>query len=297
MSGGGNIDPLSLIKRFSDEEKSLSSELFLAPYVPGAKIKVKVQSIVYELEVVDAGPLSRQGGFGLFQITRPGKVRLVEVASRNQVDAYLKMLPRITLVLIGEFDHHWWGVQANPSDSRFKLAEPVPILLAERVTAMEQVYARFDGSSFWYQAANRRRDPLIARHLREAMDTAVAPTKVRVSGAAPSELLAYRIVYADRFPNQNIQRPRTDLERLRDALTHAGARLDAYWAQGNDVMRVRYVIDGHTHSADVRINDLTVVSAGVCLSGRDRDFDLTSLVGVMRELHDRGGADHDDEYD
>lgn len=297
MSGGGNIDPLSLIKRFSDEEESLSSELFLAPYVPGAKIKIKVQGVIYELEVVDAGPLSRQGGFGLFQVTEPGKARLVETANRNQVDAYLNLLPRITLVLIGEFEHHWWGVQANPSDSRFRLTEPVPIRLTERVTAMEQIYARFDGSSFWYHGANRRRDPIIARGLREAMDKGSVPEEVKVSGAAPSELLAYRIVFADRYPGHSAPRPRTDLERLRDALTHSGARLDAYWAQGNDVMRVRYVIDGHSHSADVRINDLTVVSAGVCLSGRDRDFDLTSLVGVMRELHDGRGAHHDDEYD
>lgn len=299
MSGGG-VDPLSLIKRFSADEKNLSSELFLSPCVPGGKINVKLKGAVYELRVVDSGPLVNGCGFGLFQVTQPGQARCVERASRSQIDAYLKLLPRVNMVLAAEFQSLWWGLQLNTSDTRLILREPVPIRLTERSASFQAVHARFDGASFWYHGENRRRDPNIARKLREALDGDLAPDAVRVSGATPPELLAYKILYFDKHPSElrdQHLRNRSDIDRIRDALAHLGARLDAHWnneEQGSIV--VRYVVDDQTHTANIRVNDLSVVSSGICLSGRDQDFDLTSLVGVMRQYHGRLNGDAD-QYD
>lgn len=293
MSGGG-VDPLSLIKRFSADEKNLSSELFLSAYVPGGNIRVKLKGVVYELSVVDSGPLGTSSGFGLFQVTEPGKAKCVERASRAQIDAYLKLLPRVNMVMVAEFERLWWGVLANTSDTRFSFSEPMPVRLTERIASFQPVYARFDGASFWYHSDDRRRDPAIARKLREALDSDVNPDEVRVSGASPSELLTYRILFFDKHPTAQrdmSRRNRTDQERLRDALAHAGARLDAIWDTGQEgAVTVRYEVDGQTHTSSIRLDDLSVVSSGICLSGRDQDFDLTSLVGVMREA--RGGR-HD----
>ena len=38
---------------------------------------------------------------------------------------------------------------------------------------------------------------------------------------------------------------------------------------------------GQRHTSAIGKGDLTVISSGICLSGRARDFDLQSLVGVM----------------
>jgi hypothetical protein len=70
--------------------------------------------------------------------------------------------------------------------------------------------------------------------------------------------------------------------RIARSLSHSGGQLVSYIERG-DVYTVTYRFGDRTHTSTVRTNDLSVVTSGICLSGQDNDFDLTSLVGVMRE--------------
>jgi hypothetical protein len=72
--------------------------------------------------------------------------------------------------------------------------------------------------------------------------------------------------------------------RLRAALTLGGAQLIGYESAG-DCLRVTWERAGQ-RSVTLIAQDLSVVSAGICLSGEDSRFDLTSIVGVMGEAPD-----------
>jgi hypothetical protein len=75
--------------------------------------------------------------------------------------------------------------------------------------------------------------------------------------------------------------------RLRESLSHAGAQLVDY-LERSDSFRVTFTVGGRQYTSSVNKNDLTVQAAGICLSGEDQKFDLSSLVGVLREGSDSG---------
>jgi hypothetical protein len=77
-------------------------------------------------------------------------------------------------------------------------------------------------------------------------------------------------------------------ERLQKALGHAGAELVEF-LERKDNYRITYTIDGRQHVSAVDKAGLGVEVAGICLSGHDRQFDLASLVGVIREAEGAGG--------
>jgi hypothetical protein len=240
---------------------------------------VRVEGVVYEMTVEDR----RFEGWGLFRMSSPGRARLVETASMSLVTNYLKLFPRKRFVLIDKFDDHWFALAASTSDSRFSLDRPVPIrLLAGNAAAsFDSINARFDGAAFWFEGIERRRDPVVARTLRQELEKKVDPDRVHCKGMTSQERLVYKILYLQRY---SAEIPVDDRTRIAEALRHADATLDSFWFEGN-VATVRFMVDGHMHTVQIDPRTMTAYSAGVCLSGRDTDFDLTSLVGVLRQAH------------
>lgn len=284
-----HLDPLAMINRLAAEEERVLSRSFVAPVVRGRQVSVRVDGIAYTMSVVER----EFEGWAVLKPAAPKQATVCGAASLEQIKTYLNLLPRFRLVLLEEFDHQLWSLQAHTADSRAQISGPIAIQLAQRPSRFETVCARFDGTTFWYESADRRRDPSVARALRDALQADVEPERLHVLNAVPQEKLAYRMLWIRKHPESGGRvraGAQTDLQRIEAALNHAGAQLEGFWSNGPDNVSVRYVVDGHTHVSSIRPSDLAVVSAGICLSGQDQNFDLTSLVGVMRE------SGYDDEY-
>jgi len=59
-----------------------------------------------------------------------------------------------------------------------------------------------------------------------------------------------------------------------------GTLVDWYWVAHGEI-KVEWTADGQTVRSRVRAADLQVVAAGVCVSGHDQQFDLTSLCSAI----------------
>lgn len=272
-------DPLAIVSEIAKQEKELQGQTFLAPYVGGGKVRLRLDGIVYEMSIN-----SCPEGFGIMQVLAPGKAAFVKSAPLSMVKAYLALFPRIRLVLVDKFDGTWWALEAGAAQKRIQLNGPVPVMLADsRAASFETANCRFDGGHFWFENIDSRRDASMARHLRKSLADETDPEKLQCKGMVPSEKLAYKMLWLEKMKDK--PEVLDDATRITRALQHSGARLDRFWFQNGSEKEVsiRFSVGNRMHVVQINKDDLSVISAGICLSGRDSDFDLSSLVGVLRE--------------
>jgi hypothetical protein len=140
--------------------------------------------------------------------------------------------------------------------------------------------ARFDGSACWFDTLDRRADPMIADALRDAAARSIPAVSLRISGLSPEDRVAYSTLF------ESVGAGWADERRLRRALELGGGSLHGYHDRGEFWLVEWRTPDGELHTSAIRKGDLTVIGAGICLSDHDRDFDLQSLVGVVRDRPD-----------
>jgi hypothetical protein len=293
-----------LDKMESAEDAFLQTE-FLAPVLPGGRVRVRIAGLVCTLRV--AG--SPQPGWAILRPLSMDRARVVGQPGLRQVRDYLALFPAVRLLLVGRAGQPWLAIPAHQSDSRFQFDGPVRVYLVTGTQLFQRIIARFDGSQFWFEEVDRRRSSAIAAYLREALDEGTRPEELRRPTLTAEEREAYRLAQAaveallrqeeeppaveagtpsEPGPAQRMARAQAraiarpgGARRLTDALAHAGAELISYINRA-DAYVVTYDVDGHQHVSTVHKDDLTVLSAGICLSDRDEDFDLQSLVSVLR---------------
>jgi len=261
------------------EEQAFAGE-FLAPAIPGGVVQIRIAGVACRLKIEP----DDFEGWGVFRMKSPTTAELVRPARLAERRQYLQLLPLLRLVVCARDGNRWLGLPAHRADTRFRIDGLVHVRLIEEVQLFEVIQARFDGAQCLYDGPEPGHDPGAAAYLREALVGMVEPEQLNRPGLTAEERAAYAINYAPRLQAElEARRDRVE-DRLRAALTHAGAELKDY-QERLDVYRVTYEVDGRRHTSVIAQNDLSVQVAGICLSGQDRRFDLHSLVGVLREAH------------
>ena len=261
---------LDLIAALARDEAALAGREFLVPLAQGGRARLRLRGLICDLAVAGA-----RAGWWLCRARDARSAEIVGEALPWQRGDYLALWPELRLVLIEPLRHgDWLALPYNASDAarRFGLAGPVVARLVEGGQPFERIVGRVERATIWYDAPDRRADPAVAEALRAALDGGRALHRPAALGEG--ERAAYALL-AGRQASQ-----RTDVQ-LRAALAIGGATLVGYeWA--GDLLRVTWERGGQ-RSVALLAPDLAIVSAGVCLSGQDRRFDLASVVGVVRD--------------
>lgn len=269
-----------LLETLATEEEAFIGTEFLAPILPGRRVRVRIAGLVCTLRV--AGEV--KPGWAILRALSLETAQVVGQPSLQQIREYLALFPAVRLLLLTPTDDDWLALPAQSNTTRVQVSGPVHVHLAAGVQPFQQIIARFDGVAFWFQEVDRRHSPASAAYLREALAAGTPPAALHKSRLTAEERAAYQLVYE---AHEAARRSQVE-ERLAGALAHAGANLAGYIERG-DVYTVSYTVDGQLYHSTVRKDDLTVLSAGICLNGQDRRFDLQSLVSVIREGLQRQG--------
>ena len=282
-------DILNLLKRVAAEEEALRSSLFLAPCVRGGLVRAHVSRLIYTF-----APRPRAfEGWGIFRPVSEGEAQLVEEAGLERIAEYLRLFPVMRLRLACKLQGSAW--LADPSNemdvrTRFgsQVVEPIILHLVTDGQEFEQVLARNLSGAWWFEDVDRRSSPVESEGLREALRSFVAPVELNLKGLTPEMRACYSLV----FRREELERERKlkkeqrrlagrDEARLRTALRFGGGDLRGFRDRGEFWLVEWLARDGELHTSAISKSDLTVISAGICLSGEDQKFDLQSLVGVV----------------
>jgi hypothetical protein len=276
-------ETIDALNRLAAAEERFQASEFLAPVDGGVRVQIRIAGVICTLRIQP----SDFSGWGVFRPTSHSDAILVRPARLAERARYLELFPLVRLILAAKVDILWLALPAHRADSRFRIDGLVPIRLVEEAQLFEVILARFDGTQFWYAGPDPRWDPATASYLRQQLLLVTPPDRLQRPGLTPEERAAYAQSYWPLYHQSEEGRRNREEQRLRSALAHAGAQLKDY-VERPDVYTVTYEVDGQPHVSTVAKNDLSVHAAGICLSGEDQNFDLQSLVGVIREAQGGG---------
>jgi hypothetical protein len=271
-----------LLNELANQEKQLPQTQFIAPCVAGGKVRTRMSGMIYTFT-----PKPRNfEGWGIFQPVDIQTAEVSDEASLPQISEYLKRLKplklRLAHVLQGQT---WLAYPVNEADmqQRYGICKPLPIHLVSDGIRFDVIVARNDGVTWWFDECDRRSDPFVVQELQANIKKVTLPKQLHFKGITPEMRTIYHLVVQKTHEFDALHQQKRDENRLRDALKLGGGELREF-RNRKDHWVIEWITgDGEHHTSAISKSDLTVISAGICLSGEDEKFDLQSLVKVVEQ--------------
>lgn len=283
-----DFDILNAISTLGKSEQDFLGETFVAPVVDATKVSAWVGRISHEFAI----DRPSDPGWYQFKAVDFKRAKMVGPADIDEIESYLKKLKKVMLVVVMRIDgvYHAMPMKANPHGLDWSRLYPV-FLTDDMVNDFDRVACRFDGANLWYERLDFSNDPTKADYLRDMFSKLSGPSTVRFPGLSFEERASYSIrVTLDHEARERAQKAKEALkgDRIKEDVEHAGGTFLGFREKATQY-EVTYAVDGERYTSVVAKDSAhTLISAGICLSGGDREFDLASLITVVREGQHRG---------
>ena len=268
----------ALVTKLARQELDWQGRSLLAPVVAPGRATVRLQGLVYQFSI---RPVDFRG-FGVFRLADQGFADWTREATPKEREQYLSLWPRVRLRLLKELESGSW--LAHPvSRPRERGGLPLVVHEVARGSQFELVEAACAGGLCWFCGPVLNTRLGLAQEMSAALGQQVAAAELCLSGLTPQDRAAYAFLCSPVSRVGVSVVSDGDGRRLEMALAKGGGVLHSYSVEGDDFQVSWADSQGQKQFSRVRRRDMTVVSSGICLSDRDADFDLTSLVGVVEE--------------
>jgi hypothetical protein len=271
---------LDIISEIGKKEAEITQQVFISPIFSNSRVATHIDGIVYSFVIPGV-----ESGWYQIKPVNTKVARIIGPANLIEQEMYLKCLDKLRLVIVMKKDNIFYGVPDKANKFGFQVNDLLPIFLhSDPAMDFDRVITRFDGANIWYECVDQGNGPAKAEYLRDCMAKVLDPSKLKFSGLTIEERLAYtlRLTLDKRLIIDSKK------DQLKRDVEFAGGSFIKF-AERADHYSVTYQVNGNEFTSYVAKNPAhSVISAGLCLNGNDKRFDLKSLVTVIREGHQKG---------
>jgi hypothetical protein len=270
---------LDLIDRIGKQESSLTGRTFVSPIFNNTSVATRVEGLIYTFSIP-----KQKGGWYQIRPIDSKKARVVGEASLSEIETYLKCLGKVRIVLVMKQDGVFMGIPDKANKYGLSESELLPVFLCDDAPLeFDRIIARYDGVNLWYECVDQGNDPSKGDYLRNSMTKVVMPDKIQFSGLTLEEKQAYALRLV--FDRKLIETQKKST--LQQDVEFAGGKFVRF-EEKSDHFAVTYMVEGQQFTSRITKEPTRMVlSAGLCLAGNDRRFDLKSLITVVREAQHR----------